>query len=85
MGRPFYRKDRPSVSNTNYSDRNVWANWSSMHEFNQSLRYDKRMYNADITGSIAYSKGLAKIGILTEMEVTQIIDGLVGECSTIAR
>ena len=47
-----------------------------MHEFNQSLRYDKRMYNADITGSIAYSKGLAKVGILTESEVTQIIDGL---------
>ena len=52
-----------------------------MHEFNQSLRYDKRMYAADIAGSIAYAKGLARVGILTQDEQKKIVDGLsqVGE------
>lgn len=47
-----------------------------MHEFNQSLRYDKRMYAADITGSIAYSKALTKVGILTKDEEGKIVQGL---------
>ncbi|KAI0780763.1 argininosuccinate lyase [Trametes elegans] len=47
-----------------------------MHEFNQSLRYDKRMYAADVAGSIAYAKALARVGILSEDEQRKIVDGL---------
>jgi hypothetical protein len=47
-----------------------------MHEFNQSLKYDKRMYDADIRGSIAYSKALTLVGILTKDEETKIVNGL---------
>ncbi|RPD66308.1 argininosuccinate lyase [Lentinus tigrinus ALCF2SS1-7] len=47
-----------------------------MHEFNQSLRYDQRMYAADIEGSIAYSKGLSRVGILTTEEQKKIEEGL---------
>ena len=47
-----------------------------MHEFNQSLRYDKRMYAADIQGSIVYSKALTRVGILTQEEENKIIEGL---------
>ena len=47
-----------------------------MHEFNQSLRYDRRMHAADIAGSIAYAKGLARMGILTDAEQQKIVDGL---------
>ncbi|EJF66008.1 argininosuccinate lyase [Dichomitus squalens LYAD-421 SS1] len=47
-----------------------------MHEFNQSLRYDKRMHAADIAGSIAYAKGLARVGILTQDEQQKIVNGL---------
>lgn len=47
-----------------------------MHEFNQSLRYDRRMYAADVAGSISYARALAKGGILTEDEKNQIVDGL---------
>lgn len=47
-----------------------------MHEFNQSLKYDQRMYDADIRGSIAYAKALAKVGILTNEEQTKIAEGL---------
>lgn len=52
-----------------------------MHEFNQSLRYDQRMHDADIRGSIAYAKALQRSGILTEEEATKITTGLgqVGE------
>ena len=47
-----------------------------MHEFNQSLKYDKRMYAADIKGSIAFSKALLKAGILDESEQKEITRGL---------
>jgi hypothetical protein len=52
-----------------------------MHEFNQSLKYDQRMYAADIRGSIAHTKALTRAGILTEEEEVRIIEGLklVGE------
>lgn len=48
-----------------------------MHEFNQSLKYDKRMHHADVTGSIAYAKGLQLVGILTKEEEVKIIEGLI--------
>ncbi|KAF5358244.1 hypothetical protein D9756_001664 [Leucocoprinus leucothites] len=47
-----------------------------MHEFNQSLKYDKRMHSADIRGSIAYAKALSRVGILTEGEREKLTDGL---------
>jgi argininosuccinate lyase len=47
-----------------------------MHAFNQSLKYDQRMHAADIKGSIAYTKSLTIVGILTKAEEKQIIDGL---------
>jgi hypothetical protein len=47
-----------------------------MHEFNQSLKYDKRMYAADVKGSIAFSKALLKAGILDEREQKEIERGL---------
>lgn len=52
-----------------------------MHEFNQSLKYDQRMHEADIQGSIAYAKALQKAGLLTQEEATKIVEGLtqVGE------
>lgn len=48
-----------------------------MHAFNQSLKYDQRMYAADIKGSIAYAKSLTLVGILTSDEETKITDGLL--------
>ncbi|CAL1704922.1 unnamed protein product [Somion occarium] len=47
-----------------------------MHEFNQSLRYDQRMWAADIAGSIAYAKALNLAGILTKDEQEKIVQGL---------
>ncbi|KAG8814492.1 argininosuccinate lyase, partial [Serendipita sp. 399] len=47
-----------------------------MHAFNQSLSYDKRMHEADIRGSIAYTKALCLVGLLTKEEEEKMIDGL---------
>ena len=52
-----------------------------MWEFNQSLKYDKRMYAQDVRGSIAYAKALCLRGLLTKDEEAQLVQGLtqVGE------
>lgn len=47
-----------------------------MHKFNQSLKYDRRMYSADIRGSMAYAKALSLAGILTKEEESKIVKGL---------
>lgn len=47
-------------------------------DFNSSLRFDCRMYEQDIKGSMAHATMLAKQGILPQTEVDTIIDGLDG-------
>ena len=49
-----------------------------VYDFNASITFDKRFYKQDIRGSIAHVTMLAKQGILTEEEKTQIIEGLEG-------
>jgi argininosuccinate lyase len=43
---------------------------------NNSFRFDWRLYDADIRGSIAYAKALAKSGIITDAERDSLVDGL---------
>ncbi len=47
-------------------------------DFNSSIRFDSRMYEADITGSIAHAAMLAKQGILTAAEADTLEEGLLG-------
>lgn len=47
-----------------------------MEQFNASIGFDRRLYNADITGSVAYAKALAYAGLITEAERDTLIDGL---------
>lgn len=65
---PLYVFSEVHVSTSEYS--------SSMHAFNQSLHYDKRMYAADVRGSIAYAKSLTLVGILNRDEEGKIVSGL---------
>src|SRR5688572_13056322 len=44
--------------------------------FVESISYDKRLYKHDIAGSIAHATMLAKVGLITEAERDQIIEGL---------
>lgn len=76
MGWTLHGKDGPAVSAL-YGPRSTSSLYrNSMHEFNQSLRYDKRMHAADIRGSIAYAKALSKVNILTADELQKIVTGL---------
>ncbi|CAG8534910.1 9207_t:CDS:2 [Acaulospora morrowiae] len=47
-----------------------------MDAFNASIHFDKRLYEADILGSKAYAKALAKRGIITSEEQASLVDGL---------
>lgn len=47
-----------------------------MEAFNNSIGFDKRLWRADIVGSIAYAKALGRCGILKADEVTALVDGL---------
>ncbi|CAK9781850.1 putative argininosuccinate lyase [Cutaneotrichosporon oleaginosum] len=70
------------MASEDFTKRKLWGGRFTgstdplMHEFNQSLKYDKRMYAADVKGSIAFSKALLKAGILNEHEQQEITRGL---------
>jgi argininosuccinate lyase len=44
--------------------------------FTASIGFDYRLYRQDIAGSIAHARMLAHVGIISESEVTKIVDGL---------
>ncbi len=50
----------------------------AVHEFNESLSFDRRLYRHDIMGSIAHVKMLAKQGIVSEEDRDAVIAGLEG-------
>ncbi|MDD3184417.1 MAG: argininosuccinate lyase [Anaerostipes sp.] len=49
-----------------------------VYNFNASISFDQKFYGQDIRGSIAHVTMLAKVGVLTNEEKVQIIDGLNG-------
>lgn len=49
---------------------------SLTEDFNASITFDSRMYNQDITGSIAHARMLARQGIISPEERDLIIKGL---------
>lgn len=52
------------------------ATSSLMDDFNSSIQFDWQLYKHDIDGSKAHSKMLNKIGILTDDELSTILDAL---------
>ncbi len=49
-----------------------------VYDFNASIRFDRRLFEQDIRGSLAHAAMLAKQGILTEEEKEAISGGLQG-------
>lgn len=47
-----------------------------VERFTASIGFDYRLYHHDINGSIAHATMLAKVGVLTEAERDQIVNGL---------
>ena len=54
-----------------------------VERFTASIEFDARLYRYDIRGSIAHANMLAKVGVLTETECTQIVGGLEAVCAEI--
>ncbi|WP_299197341.1 argininosuccinate lyase [uncultured Amphritea sp.] len=44
--------------------------------FTASVQFDQRMYEQDIRGSVAHAKMLTRVGVLTEAECADILQGL---------
>lgn len=48
----------------------------AVRRLNDSLRFDWRLYDADITGSVAWAEALAEAGVLTAAERDALVAGL---------
>jgi argininosuccinate lyase len=48
----------------------------AMQRLNTSVHIDKELWREDIRGSIAHARGLARAGVLSDLEVEQIVSGL---------
>ncbi|MEP6945476.1 MAG: argininosuccinate lyase [Acidobacteriota bacterium] len=47
-------------------------------EFNDSFRFDRRLFVADISASVAHANGLEKAGVISHPEREEMIRGLTG-------
>ena len=54
-----------------------------VYNFNASISFDQKFYKEDMEGSMAHVKMLAAVGILTEDERDQILEGLQGILSDV--
>tara|TARA_B110000858_G_scaffold198538_1_gene266501 strand:+ start:19766 stop:21163 length:1398 start_codon:yes stop_codon:yes gene_type:complete len=62
--------------NTLWGGRFTEATDVFVQRFTASVDFDRRLFQQDIDGSVAHAKMLAKAGILTADEMSQILDGL---------
>jgi argininosuccinate lyase len=64
------------------AEKNLWGGRFSgkadpqFAEFNNSFRFDRRLFEVDVTASIAYCAALERAGVLTTEEASQIQNGL---------
>ncbi len=65
-----------SSSNAMWGGRFQEATDSFVERFNASVSFDQRLYRQDIRGSIAHAEMLAKVGVLSKEEQSQIVEGL---------
>ncbi|GAB4548016.1 MAG: argininosuccinate lyase [Anaerolineae bacterium] len=61
---------------TLWSGRYEAAAADAVRRLNDSLPFDKRLYDSDITCSIAYAHALAKAAVITPQEADQLAQGL---------
>ena len=54
-----------------------------MERFNNSIDFDKRLWRADIDGSIAYARALHRCGLLSLEEAESLASGLEKVCISI--
>ncbi|HBW37484.1 argininosuccinate lyase [Desulfosporosinus sp. BICA1-9] len=49
-----------------------------VEDFHSSIRFDQRLYKQDIQGSIAHARMLGSVGVISEEEAKDLIEGLAG-------
>lgn len=49
---------------------------TSVEAFTSSIQVDRRLYPYDIEGSVAHCRMLAKVGVITDEEASQLVEGL---------
>lgn len=49
---------------------------SLVEDFHSSISFDQRLYKQDIQGSIAHARMLGRVGVISETEAEQLIEGL---------
>ncbi len=59
-----------------WSQRFESALHPAIAQFNASIGFDIQLLECDLTGSVAHAKMLAKVGILSDAECEQIVEGL---------
>ncbi|UCC63679.1 MAG: argininosuccinate lyase [Anaerolineae bacterium] len=47
-----------------------------MWQFNASIAFDRRLYAADVRGSVAYAQALARASLITDAERDALVEGL---------
>ncbi len=52
------------------------ASHTTFSEFNDSFRFDRRLFAADVQASVAHANGLSRAGVLTEQEAEEMVGGL---------
>ncbi|MDR0991746.1 MAG: argininosuccinate lyase [Ruminococcus sp.] len=73
-----------TVNKINENSGKMWAGRfskaldSKVNDFNSSFPFDRRMWNADISGSLAHAEMLGRQKIIPEEDCKAIIDGLQG-------
>ena len=65
-----------NMSSTPWSQRFETGLHPIIAEFNASIGFDMTLIEYDLTGSQAHAKMLAKVGIISEAEGQQLVDGL---------
>jgi argininosuccinate lyase len=48
-----------------------------VEEFTESISFDRRLFEHDVRGSMAHARMLAHVGLITESECEQIVQGLL--------
>lgn len=79
VGQKLQKEDPPNMASESgklWGGRFVGSVDPIMDKFNSSIAYDRHLWNVDLQGSKAYSRGLEKAGLLTKAEMQQILQGL---------
>ena len=71
------------MSNINEEATKLWGGRFTesvdklLEKFNNSLRIDHKMWEADLTGSSAYANALMRVNLITKEEHEKITTGMV--------